>query len=555
METAVVSDSPRKAAYFTPMIMTELVQTPERAAANFPLLIWRRYLPKHIRRGARAAFVEYHGEAGEALAKAFEATVTQYVTATDFATMWDAVCQAVLLFAQHRTAQSLDNFAMGHGSQRGTSETQRDARNGEKLEIPIDPSMIDEDEGDEGEGDEGETQSETQGATQAEGDDTTNEAGDEAGDEAGEAGDTEADTEAEAEGQGAAGGEGETEGADKGDETGEGAGETEGTDEDESDAEGGEGAGGAAGDHEGADEADDEADDNLSQDAIDETLEEATDKWLNDGAVEEDLKAYEEALHNSASQLPVYIGGVSKNIAAAAKAENLAAQIEQAFELATMDRQPAWVEQQRRGIVNVNRYVTRSAGDVEFFRNWVEDDQPGYNMAVSVLLDYSSSMSSSTVELAQCGYAAKLACAKLGIPCTVTLWDNKATTLFDANEEPRGLPIINTTGSTDPSLALADLDNQRYDKEIHLVLIMTDGQWNHEWNDKHHSKGGKSDRTVAFYAGHGRHFIGFGFSDYSQHSANSYAANLKKYGIRESYGITDLMAIPRRLQEAMIRLA
>ena len=46
METAVTEDSPRKAAYLTPMVMLDLVPTINHAAANWPLLIWRRYLPR-----------------------------------------------------------------------------------------------------------------------------------------------------------------------------------------------------------------------------------------------------------------------------------------------------------------------------------------------------------------------------------------------------------------------------------------------------------------------------------------------------------------------------
>ena len=49
METAVVSDCPRKAAYLTPLIMTEHASTLDKMAANWPLLVWRRYLPERIR--------------------------------------------------------------------------------------------------------------------------------------------------------------------------------------------------------------------------------------------------------------------------------------------------------------------------------------------------------------------------------------------------------------------------------------------------------------------------------------------------------------------------
>ena len=50
METAVTSDSPRKAAFFTPLIMMELAETPEMACANWPLFIWRRQ-PRRRGRG------------------------------------------------------------------------------------------------------------------------------------------------------------------------------------------------------------------------------------------------------------------------------------------------------------------------------------------------------------------------------------------------------------------------------------------------------------------------------------------------------------------------
>ena len=72
METAVVQDSPRKAAYLTPHDHARPRPEREHAAANWPLLIWRRYLPKNIRNGARKMFVTKHnlmGLDGEALAK------------------------------------------------------------------------------------------------------------------------------------------------------------------------------------------------------------------------------------------------------------------------------------------------------------------------------------------------------------------------------------------------------------------------------------------------------------------------------------------------------
>ena len=81
-------------------------------------------------------------------------------------------------------------------------------------------------------------------------------------------------------------------------------------------------------------------------------------------------------------------------------------------------------------------------------------------------------------------------------------------------------------------------------KQHHIVLMMTDGEWDKAWG---------KDRTLAFYA-KDRKFIGFGLDSY-QSSADRYAANLKRYGLRESYGITNLNEMLRHLQRMLLTLA
>ena len=100
METAVTSDSPRKAAYLTSMVMLDLVPNVNTAAANWPLLIWRRFLPRNIRAGARKLFVLRHGADGERIAKELERVTTNYVMATDAVTMWAAVVEYSDLLTQ-----------------------------------------------------------------------------------------------------------------------------------------------------------------------------------------------------------------------------------------------------------------------------------------------------------------------------------------------------------------------------------------------------------------------------------------------------------------------
>jgi hypothetical protein len=178
------------------------------------------------------------------------------------------------------------------------------------------------------------------------------------------------------------------------------------------------------------------------------------------------------------------------------------------------------------------------------FREWTEDDQPGYDITVSLLLDYSSSMQHHTEELAECGYASKVACDNLGIPCTVVLWDTDAKVLWDANERAEWLPVITATGGTDPSAALADLDNHRGDRPKHVVMIMTDGEWDSDWEH----------RSLGAYKTGERYIIGFGLAT-DDHSAQRLRASLDRKGCDESFAITNLVEIPHHLERILLNIA
>ena len=523
METAVVSDSPRKAAYFTPTVMEHNAATPAMAAANYPLLIWRRYLPKHLRRSARAAFIDAHAHSPldiEAVTRQIEACVTRYVRATDYETMFQCVVEMWKLLLCIRPLQA-DMSDAGHGYQ---GRKPREPGDEQELTIPIDPTMLEEDE---------------DTFPSGEGADfpfpvpsPSNEPGDEPGEGEGEGGDT----------FGSLLDDQPLDGTPTPNESG---------DADEADEPGGN----SAGEKSDTPTTHGPGEDELTQDDIDEIIAEAEEDRLEDPALEGDVEAYHDALDSQVSDLPAYIGGLSTDADAIAISEALADEIELAFRAATMDRAPAWIEQQKRGIININRYITRQPGDVEFFRNWIDSDQPGYNIAVSVLLDYSGSMVDHTTELAQVGYACKQACSKLDIPCTVTLWDDRATTLYDATEVAEGLPIIATASTTNPDMALADLPNQRFGKEHHIVLIMTDGDWDSEWEGGYGKRARKVTRTLAHYATEGQYIIGFGYNGDRPKYADKLAKSLYAKGCPEAYGITDLMDIPRRLEDTLIALA
>ncbi|MET0441318.1 MAG: hypothetical protein ABW071_04970 [Casimicrobiaceae bacterium] len=566
METAVVSDSPRKAAYLTPLVMLKIVPSISAAASNYPLLIWRRFLPKHIRKGARKLFVKQHnlmGINGEVLARSLERVTTKYVLADNAVTMWEAVVEYQGLL-QQVGAMSVDtnDGAMGHQRQYRRPERNLD----DYLVIPV--SGEDEDEPTEDEeadekdaidspdefkqffdvlvtilngGDVVPVIYAKQRKSESEGDGQGSNKSDEQ-----QSADP-SDEEGESEGEGS---EGESEGDDAGKEYANepvesddkggstGAHKNTGVREDLDYKPEGEGS-------KGDDEGDDEADTELSDEDLQEALDEAAAERDADPALDADVQALHEAINNRASDLMPYTAGVSTDAEAKAAADNLAQDIEQAFQENTVEKAPGWVEQQRRGIVNVLRYETRRPGDVEFFRAYTDTDAPGQNIAVSVLLDYSSSMSGATKELAQAGYATKIACQNLDIPCTVVLWDTDATVLWDAHEVAEDLPVIVATGGTDPTVAVADLDRQRFDKETHVVLIMTDGAW---------SGPCAQQGFLANYKGEGagRYFIGLGYNSGWGDNAEAMAENLRRYGCDEAHGIENLMDIPRFLEQALI---
>lgn len=616
METAVVSDSPRKAAYLTPTIMTEMADTVNSAAANWPLFIFRKYLPRKIRSGARTLFVAKHnlmGLDGEALAKAWERVVTEYVMADNAPDMWQAVLVAHQLLQMTQTVPALQ-ADKSHDPQ---THAERDNLD-DALVIPIDPSMLPEDgetfdvDSDEPfdvdttdpavaehlanifvalfshpetllhvvyavpmKSDETAPGTGSSSQPQDEGDDESDEseAGeDDADDEQtggvqGDSKDADDDT-ADDEDEPATGSKGDKtddaadEAEDADDEEGDGSEYDDDDDDDEHFANDGdrdsgvdpEEEGGSEGKHDEEeveadldyrDRSDEDDDDELTDDDLEEALAEAEAERDEDEALDGDVHAFQDVLDTRVSDLTPYNTHASDDLEANAAAHNLADELEQSFYASTMDKAPAWMEQQRRGVLNVLRYKTRQPGDAEVFKSWQEDDQPGFNISVSVLLDYSGSMGGYTSELAQAGYATKLACMKLGIPCTVVLWDTGAQVLWDANEEAEYLPVVQSAGGTDPSVALADLPNQRYEKHQHIVFIMTDGEW----------QGNQSNSGyLAAYNEPGRLFIGCGFNSGSG-SSEMLADKLRRYGCTESYAIKNLMEIPALLEQTLVAVA
>lgn len=589
METAVVSDSPRKAGYFTPMILSELATTTTTLAANWPLFVCRRYLPERIVAEGRRMFVTLHnqrGLRGDMLAREIERITYEYVTSVDPLVVFGAVCEMAAMF-RIINPLDVDMSDAGHGRQqtKGMGTPDPDA-----LQIPISPDMLPEFDDDAPDFDidavepndldslsEAEvehvmeilaasmfsaetlitiqyvvpmTSDESSGSgagsppppqPMADDEDEDDEPEDE--DEPAEDDDSKDDDQ----GKGSKGSKDEHEDDaededDDDDYLGDDVDDDDYDDEDEGgDDEGGSDVPEGGSDSDGFAHKDEDVNGPLTDEDLEQILAEAEAERSKDSTLDQDVQAFHEATDAAASKLDIYPAAASTDPLAQAEGTSLGEQMERAFEAATTEVAPSWHEQERRGVVNVLRYRTRQPGDTEFFRAFVDNGDPGCDIAVSILLDISGSMGGDSRELAITAYGCKAACDRIGVPCTVVLWNTKAATLWDANESADRLPVITCTGGTNPSPAMADLDNHMYGKAQHIVLIMTDDGWN----------GGAP--SMAAYRQEGRVIIGLG---YDHGSENSYIADsLTSRGADAAYCITNLHQIPKFLEQTLINMA
>jgi hypothetical protein len=194
--------------------------------------------------------------------------------------------------------------------------------------------------------------------------------------------------------------------------------------------------------------------------------------------------------------------------------------------------EPAWRFRQEHGILDPVAYTIHEPGDTDYWVNLDDEGKSGFDLAVSVLLDVSSSMAGSESDLGIATYGIRRACDDLGIPCTVTTFSDDAEMLWEATEDVT--PVIpSVQGSTHPINALRALDDQRYGKARHLVVILTDGVW-------------AGDLNLGRWRGNGRYIMVAGIgSDYLLDYLNQRNPD---YAI----AITGPMDLPREVTKALI---
>ena len=197
---------------------------------------------------------------------------------------------------------------------------------------------------------------------------------------------------------------------------------------------------------------------------------------LADRSIDDTVAHIVRAIDTEAAMLPRRRSTPGLHPATARKADLAAQLMVEALSTCTAHRAPMWQARQERGVLDPFAFRTRQPGARDHFRACVGDGDRSTDIAVSLVLDVSGSMQAHGGALGAAAYACKYACDQLSIPCTVTLFAGRGYLLWNVHDEPEHL-TLRTEGTTDPTEVCATLDEQRHGRALHLVLMLTDGEF------------------------------------------------------------------------------
>lgn len=525
MENAVVNDSPIIADYFTTMVLQHLLDEKKFArmgdrtfAAQWLLIVGRRYLPSSIRSQFRKMFITEYGLDVHA---ELDTIVSGYMTAKTPEEMLRHVC----LFKEFcdrifggSPNTTLDKHGGGYQQRIGSYSGEQAKKMAQKYKKmaadsaakdlkPDLPDASDEEEGSgSGEGDEGGDEK-SDGPVRGQGDPI-----DEFDPFAKQLGSSQkSDQDGDSE-DGEGDGEGDPSSGDPSDSTKEGQGK-------EGEGDPSKAPSGGFGRHVGPKQV---------RDNMQKIVEGLKERLTNDHAVIDTIREIHQNAYKKTSSLPTYRNVGSQPMEWQVEAEKTTTEIVKALECYTAEDAPIWQSHQTRGVIDPFAYRTKIGGSMEYRRQYSDHGGQSIDLAVSVLLDVSGSMSGSDCHLGAAAYACKKACEALEIPCTVTTFEDGGYVLWGPEDHAEHLAVA-AGGGTNPVECCEVLDEQQGDKTNHLVLVMTDGQFNTNFPGFQN------------YGNQGRYFIGFVYG------GSYYTEYLQRQHAHEVYAISDLMDIPKAL--------
>lgn len=138
--------------------------------------------------------------------------------------------------------------------------------------------------------------------------------------------------------------------------------------------------------------------------------------------------------------------------------------------------EPTWHSHMEEGVLDPTLFKLREPGDTNFWSGLDGNGNNGHDLALSVLVDSSGSMINQMNKASISAIGIRKACEMLGIPCTVTTFNDDVYMVADATEDV-GYIKMSATGGTSVMNAMMALEEQRQGKTYHLVVILTDGEW------------------------------------------------------------------------------
>lgn len=138
--------------------------------------------------------------------------------------------------------------------------------------------------------------------------------------------------------------------------------------------------------------------------------------------------------------------------------------------------EPTWRSYMEEGVIDPTAYALRDPGDTNFWSGLDGEGGNGHDLAISVVLDSSGSMTGDMDRVSIAAMGIRNACDKLGIPCTITTFNDDVFMVADATENV-GFIRVSAEGGTSAMNALKALEEQKHGKSYHLVIILTDGEW------------------------------------------------------------------------------
>lgn len=193
---------------------------------------------------------------------------------------------------------------------------------------------------------------------------------------------------------------------------------------------------------------------------------------------------------------------------------------------------PAWRGYQEEGVLDPTLFRLREPGDTNFWSGLDGEGNNGHDIALSVLIDSSGSMGSKMDKVSISAMGIRKACEQLGIPCTITTFNDDVYMVADANENVDYIRV-SATGGTSVINAMMALEDQRCGKTYHLVIILTDGEWSDVSDTRLWSHPSRSITIVGF---------GYGMDGY-----------ISNKGADHWLVIEDLMELPNIVTDSLVR--